>query len=181
MWDQPDFPSSLLYLDTAFFDFERDISSSQIAENSEVRFFRYLPLYNGKEYIKGLTVYLSVAGIVRLEAHFAISSRFSGCRSGYALYFPLYPKERIAYSWLRVINSPVFVIPTLTVGSIHSTSSAVANTFFLGSNDIRTDALFWTLHSTKPCCGKPLQVDSAEARGIYLRFLLRKFNLAYKN
>jgi hypothetical protein len=97
VWDQPDFPSTLLDPDAALFDFNRDIvRSTTIAP--ERRFFRYLSLYNEDEYTKGLSIYVSRRGIVGLEAHFTQTSRLSGYRSGCALHFPLYPKERIAYA-----------------------------------------------------------------------------------
>jgi hypothetical protein len=120
LWDQPDFPSSLDDPDAALFDFERDIMRST-ATAPKRRFFRHLSLYSGDEYIKGLSIYVSVHGIVGLEAHFTETSRFSGCRSGCPLYFPLSPGERIAYAWLRIYNAPslVFAAPALTVSFYH--------------------------------------------------------------
>lgn len=116
VWDQPDFPSTLDDLDAALFDFDRDIMHSNFTA-PERRFFRYLSLYSGDEYIKSLSIYVSGHGIVGLEAHFARTSRLSGYRSGCELYFPLWPEEWIAYAWLRIVNSPspAFAAPALIV------------------------------------------------------------------
>jgi hypothetical protein len=116
VWDQPDFPSTLLDPDATLFDFDRDIIRS-VATSAERRFFRYLSLYLKDEYTRGLSVYVSGNGIVGLEVHFTRISRLSGYRSGCALHFSLCPDERIAYVWLRVVNSPssAFAAPALAV------------------------------------------------------------------
>jgi len=100
----------------ALFDFNRDILS--ITKAPTRHFFRYISLYNGYEHIKGLTIYNSVSGIVGLEAYFNRGLQLSGYRTGCALHFPLHAKERIAYAWLRIINSnsPAFAEPALIVG-----------------------------------------------------------------
>jgi hypothetical protein len=94
-------------------------SSQSSVATRERRFFRYLPLFNDAEYIKGLTVYQNGNGITGLEAHFTQSSLLSGCRDGCALYILLCPGERIAYAWLRILNyySIAFAAPTLIVSS----------------------------------------------------------------
>jgi hypothetical protein len=94
-------------------------SSRFTTANHSRRFLRYISLYNGAEYISGLTLYHGPSGIVGLEAHFTRTSQLSGNRDGRALYFPLYPEEKIAYTWLRIINFPslAFYSPALTVSS----------------------------------------------------------------
>lgn len=94
-------------------------SSRSNTANHGRRFLRYISLYNGAEYISGLTLYHGPSGIVGLEAHFTRTSQLSGNRDGCALYFPLYPEEKIAYTWLCIISppSPAFYSPTLTVSS----------------------------------------------------------------
>jgi len=116
VWDRPDFPSSLLDPDAALFDLDRDIIRS-ITSAPKRRFFRYLPLYCGDEYTKGISIHVSGRGIVGLETHFTRTSQLSGYRSGCALHFPLCPGERIAYAWLRIVNSPscAFGAPALMV------------------------------------------------------------------
>jgi hypothetical protein len=100
------------------FDFSRDILGAGRGNMTpKRRFFRYLPLYSSDEYTRGLTVYFTGHGIVGIEAHFTRSSQLSGCRQGCSLYFPLYLEERIAHTWLRIINSSslAFAAPALTV------------------------------------------------------------------
>jgi len=120
LWDQADFPFTLDDPDANLFDFDRDIIHSATTA-SKRRFFRHLSLYSGNEYIKGLCIYVSVQGIVGLEAHFTQTSHYSGYRSGCRLYIPLSPGEQIAYAWLRIYyaRSIIFGAPALTV-SFHS-------------------------------------------------------------
>jgi hypothetical protein len=121
LWDRPYIPSSLVDPGATLFDFERDIMgfSRSTTANHGRRFLRYISLYNGAEYIRGLTLYHGPSGIVGLEAHFTRTSQLSGNRDGCALYFPLYPEEKIAYTWLRIINFPSlpFFRPALIVSS----------------------------------------------------------------
>lgn len=130
VWDQPDFPTTLLNPDVTLFDFNRDIVRSTIIA-PERRFFRYLSLYSEDEYMKGLSVYVSSHGIVGLEAHFTSTSRVTGYRSGCALHFPLDPTERVAYAWLRIVNSPspAFAAPALTVGFYRPLSQTLLTRF----------------------------------------------------
>jgi hypothetical protein len=116
VWDQADFPSTLLDPDATLFDFDRDIIRS-VRRNAKRRFFRYVSLYCNGEHTKGLSVYVSGRGIVGLEVHFNSVSRLSGHRRGCALHFSLCPDERIAYMWLRVVNSPssAFAAPAIAV------------------------------------------------------------------
>lgn len=105
MWDQPNFPS-IVDPATLLFDYGRDISGSRIpvTKTPKRRFFRYLPLYSGDEYINGLTVYTNGGSIVGLEAHFGRTSQLSGFRIGCPQYFPLQLNEQIAYAWLRIYD-----------------------------------------------------------------------------
>lgn len=96
MWDQLDFPSTLLDLDATLFDFDRDIIRS-VPTSAKRLFFRYLSLHLKDEYIRGLSVYVSGHSIVGLEVHFTRVSRLLGYRKGCALYFSLCLDERIAY------------------------------------------------------------------------------------
>jgi hypothetical protein len=122
MWDQPNFPS-IVDPEIGLFDYGRDITGSRspVSKTPKRRFFRYLPLYGGDEYINGLTVYTINPSIVGLEAHFRRSSRLSGFRSGCPQYFPLQPNERIAYAWLRIydIDSLAFNQRSLVVSYAH--------------------------------------------------------------
>lgn len=132
VWDKPDFPATLVDPDAVLFDFDRDILHSTPIP-PERRFFRYLSLYRGDEYTKGLSIYVSGNGIVGLEAHFASTSRLSGYRSGRVLHFPLYPKERIAYAWIRILTyygSSAFVNPALMVGSYQLSSQSTSNAVY---------------------------------------------------
>jgi hypothetical protein len=116
LWDRP---SSLLDPGATLFDFHRDIMgySRSTTANPSRRFWRYISLYNGAEYISGLTLYHDLSGIVGLEAHFTRTSQLSGNRDGCALYFSLYPEEKIAYTWLRILNFSAPYSLALTVSS----------------------------------------------------------------
>jgi hypothetical protein len=121
LWDQSDIPDFLFDPDAALLDFDRDfIGSIRPDKIRQQRFFRYLPLFNGNAYIIGLTAYISGNGIVGLEAHFTGTSCLSGSRKGCGIHFTLHPSERIAYAWLRIIDSrsAVFTAPALAVGSV---------------------------------------------------------------
>lgn len=122
MWDQPDFPPSIVDPETAFFDYDPNMAGSNypILRSRNRHFFRYLPLYNGDEYIVGLTVYTFGGNVTGVEAHFKRVSRLSGLRLGCPQYFPLQPNERIAYIWLRVyeLDSPVFCQRTFDVSNM---------------------------------------------------------------
>ncbi|KAF4619056.1 hypothetical protein G7Y89_g14789 [Cudoniella acicularis] len=128
LWNQPDIPTSFSAPEAALFDFDRDIigSSRPTLQNPQPRYFEYLSLFSGNEHINGLTVYLSGNGMVGLEAHFTRTSQLLGSRDGCSKYLPLDPSERIALTWLRIVNSrsPAFAAPTLTIqttlGRIHS-------------------------------------------------------------
>jgi hypothetical protein len=124
--DQPLIPTCqdqlFTYPNAAIFNFGRNVRvfDPPLIPTCQRRFFRYLSLYNGDEYIKGLTIYQTNNNIIGLEAHFTQTSQLSGCRIGSAIYFPLAPNERIAYAWLRVIdfNSPLaWAPPALVVSS----------------------------------------------------------------
>ncbi|KAH6692790.1 hypothetical protein BKA61DRAFT_281285 [Leptodontidium sp. MPI-SDFR-AT-0119] len=138
VWDQPNFPCTLLDPDAALFDFDRDIIRS-VPISAERRFFRYLSLYFKNEYTRGLSVYISGRGIVGLEVHFTCVSRLSGHRSGCALHFSLFPDERIAYVWLRVVNSPssAFAAPALVIettrGRLHTFGSYILPSMVIGN------------------------------------------------
>ncbi|KAH9208844.1 hypothetical protein DL95DRAFT_32875 [Leptodontidium sp. 2 PMI_412] len=130
VWDQDDFPSTLLDPDVTLFDFDRDVIRS-VPRSAKQLFFRYLSLCFKDEYTRGLSVYVSGHGIVGLEAHFSRVSRLSGYRRGCALHFSLCPDERIAYVWLRVVNSPssAFAAPALVIettrGRLHTFGSYI--------------------------------------------------------
>jgi hypothetical protein len=107
--------------DTALFDFDQDfISLIQPNKIRQQRFFRYLPLFSGNEYIISLTVYVSRNGIVRLKAYFTRTSRLLDSRKGCKIHFPLYSNKQIVYAWLRIVDfrSAVFAAPALAVGLI---------------------------------------------------------------
>jgi len=131
VWDRSDFPSSLLDPDAVLFDLHRDIIRS-MTDPPERRFFRYLSLCSKDEYIQGLSVHVSGRGIVGLETHFARTSQLSGYRGGCVLHFPLCPEERIAYAWLRIVNSPssAFGAPALVVGFYRLFILVATNMFY---------------------------------------------------
>lgn len=125
VWDRLDFPSALEDPDAALFDFDRDIMQSATIHPKR-RFFRYLSLINEGEYANGLSIYMSRSSVVGLGAHFTRTSQFSGNRCGCELYFSLDLRERIAYAWLRIVNSrsAAFATPALAIettgGRTHS-------------------------------------------------------------
>ncbi|KAL3417177.1 hypothetical protein PVAG01_11177 [Phlyctema vagabunda] len=95
--------------------------------NPKRRFLRYLSLYDGDEYAKGFSVYMSRNSIVGLGAHFTRTAQFSGHQHGCELYFPLCDGEQIAYAWLRIPNvlSSAFAEPALVI----QTTSQRTHTF----------------------------------------------------
>jgi len=116
VWDQADFPSTLLDPDATLFDFDRDVMHFE-PRSAQRRFFRYLSLWSKDEYTRGISVYISGHGIVGLEVHFTSFSRLSGTRKGCTLHLSFCPDERIAHVWLRVLNTPssAFATPALVV------------------------------------------------------------------
>jgi hypothetical protein len=140
------------------FNFDRDItdpSHSSIMTRKR-RFFQYLPLDRNGEYITGLTIYQNGLGIAGLEAHFTHMSQLSGCRSGCSLYFPLGPKEQIAYSWLRVVNfNPAFYGLALAVSPKYI-RYWLPLTCRPDSNNIRKISHLWVVHSARPGHGQPI-------------------------
>lgn len=105
VWDKPDFQITLTDADASFFDRVIPVSTDTASQR---RFCRYISFYSGEEYIDVLSVYVSRFGTVGIEAHFTNISRLTGNRNGCVIHFPLRPKERIAYAWLRSLDYPAY-------------------------------------------------------------------------
>lgn len=103
VWDQSDFPSSLVEPELELAGRLRSLGGFNQSSSGtpQRRFFRFLNLFLGDEYITGLTVYTNFGIMVGLEAHFRQTSRLLGFRIGCPQYFPLLKNERIAYIWLH--------------------------------------------------------------------------------
>jgi len=138
VWDQADFPSTLLDPDATLFDFDRDVMHFE-PRSAQRRFFRYLSLWSKDEYTRGISVYISGHGIVGLEVHFTSFSRLSGTRKGCTLHLSFCPDERIAHVWLRVLNTPssAFATPALVIettrGRLHTFGSYIRPSMVIGN------------------------------------------------
>ncbi|RDL41647.1 uncharacterized protein BP5553_01626 [Venustampulla echinocandica] len=150
LWDHPSPPS--VNPDAAIFDFERDIIGSIRPDKApRKRFYRYLPLLQGNEYVSGLTIYLTGNGILGLEAHFTKTSHLSGCRKGCAIHFSLHPRERIVYAWLRTLDlpSPALAIPTLRIQTTFGRAGSFGSHIL--PQQVMTDKYKWILLKSKGC------------------------------
>ncbi|RDL39087.1 uncharacterized protein BP5553_03427 [Venustampulla echinocandica] len=127
MWDQYNFPSSFVDPESALLVCRGNPRNpSRFAKTLRRRFFRYLDLFHGDEYISGLTIYTSSSSMVGLEAHFRQTTRLLGFRVGCPQYFPMQENERVAYIWLHIdddyslaYNQPALDIQT-TFGRTYS-------------------------------------------------------------